>query len=269
MSEKIQLGKEALYPQVYDPNLLVPIPRAQARSSVMGDKQPPFSGVDIWTAYELSWLQLGGKPEVAIAEFEISAASACLIESKSLKYYLNSLNDRKFAGREQVEEALTRDLQAACGGAVRVSLFALEGARQLHGLPGVCVDSLDIAIDQYTPSPAILSTLSTRVEREQLYSHLLKSNCPVTGQPDWASVWIEYSGRKIRPEAFLRYVVSYRHHQDFHESCVEKIFMDISTQCQTEALSVYARYTRRGGLDINPFRTDCDRPIPSVRLARQ
>ncbi len=273
----ISLGKEASYPDRYDAALLAPIARAETRQALWGSEAMPCEGVDVWTAYELSWLAPSGKPCVAMAEFCFSAASSHIVESKSFKYYLNSLNQTVFASKEAVAEVMQRDLSQASGGDVSVRFFDLQGHNALAQVSGFCVDELDVTVDHYSPDASILSLKTDnikkasqhRVSNARLYSHLLKSNCPVTGQPDWATVWIEYTGLEICPESFLRYVVSYRQHQDFHENCVERMFRDLDQQCQPESLSVYARYTRRGGLDINPFRTNAGRDVPFGRLARQ
>ncbi|PCK10046.1 MAG: NADPH-dependent 7-cyano-7-deazaguanine reductase QueF [Alteromonadaceae bacterium] len=269
MNEKVALGKSALYRDSYAPELLEPIGRDLSRSNLF-QAALPFTGVDIWTAYELSWLTPRGKPQVAIAEFEFPFDSKSIVESKSFKYYLNSLNQTVYSSWLDVRSLLIRDLSRACGGEVNVRLCGLDDALPLDRLSGNCVDGLDVEIDGYMPSASLLALEGEQsVSDVQMYSHLLKSNCPVTGQPDWASVWVEYSGKKICPSSFLRYVISYRQHQDFHENCVEKFFKDITDTCQPEALSVYARYTRRGGLDINPFRTNCGRAVPARRLSRQ
>ncbi|VUD68957.1 NADPH-dependent 7-cyano-7-deazaguanine reductase [Thalassocella blandensis] len=268
MSEGIQLGKDALYVDHYDAELLVPIPRSESRAKVFGATLP-FMGKDIWTSYELSWLSKSGKPQVAIAEFEFPYDSQNIIESKSFKYYLNSFNQTFFDSMEEVRQTLIRDLSQAAGGDVSVDVQNLSSDHQIYVLPGTCVDNLNVNVNQYTPNPELLTSGRRTVEKKQLFSHLLKSNCPVTGQPDWATVWIEYSGTEIIPESFLAYVISYRQHQDFHENCVESMFKDIMRQCQPSTLSVYARYTRRGGLDINPFRTNAREEVPVKRLARQ
>ncbi|MFL0799946.1 MAG: NADPH-dependent 7-cyano-7-deazaguanine reductase QueF [Agarilytica sp.] len=269
MTNNITLGQKSLYPDTYDASLLEPISRQLSRAELGLDEVLPFHGADIWTGYELSWLGTSGKPEVAIAEFSFPAASANIIESKSFKYYLNSFNQTKFDSWEHVQNTLVQDLSLKADGQVEVSLFPLEDFADPEKNSGDCVDRLEVNIDQYSPSPGLLKSSETKVTKHGLYSHLLKSNCPVTGQPDWASVWIEYSGKEISPESFLRYVVSYRQHQDFHENCVERIFCDLLQQCECDELSVYARYTRRGGLDINPFRTNVEREIPFKRVARQ
>ena len=266
----IKLGEKALYVDKYDPTLLEPIPRAASRSVLFGSNKVPFSGGDLWTSYELSWLDSSGKPHVAIAEFEFSYDSLAIVESKSFKYYLNSFNQTVFASRDEVKTVLEKDLSQAAEGSVKVVLFALDEYRQVSSLSGQCVDDLPLSVSVYESESALLEVRSDVLVQDQaIYSHLLKSNCPVTGQPDWASVWVKYSGAEILPESFLKYVVSFRKHQDFHENCVEKIFSDILSVCQPEMLTVCARYTRRGGLDINPYRTNTAEAVSPVRTARQ
>lgn len=264
------MGQDSTYPDHYSPELLEAIPRAASRQPVFGDSVP-FEGVDIWTAYELSWLNPKGVPQVAIAEFRFLFNSANIIESKSFKYYLNSLNQTCFTSQEEVQEVLVKDLSAVSGETVVVTLFSLQDDYEVYGLKGECVDDLDITIESYTQDPTLLCVEphGLAVENRQLYSNLLKTNCPVTGQPDWATVWVEYTGKEMSREGFLKYIVSLRQHQDFHETSVEQIFNDIQQQCKPDLLSVYARYTRRGGLDINPFRTNNDKVIPFGRCSRQ
>jgi 7-cyano-7-deazaguanine reductase len=266
------LGQKTAYFSEYDASLLFPIPRSESRKALglVGDL--PFYGIDIWTGYELSWLNLKGKPEVAVVEFSIPFNSPFIIESKSFKLYLNSYNQTKFNNLDDVKTLLIKDLSLAAGAPIGVDLRYLRDSNLLidFAFDAVCVDDLDVTIDTYHPQPELLLADSSINVTERLCSHLLKSNCPVTGQPDWASVFIEYSGAKINHENLLRYVVSFREHQDFHEHCVERMFVDISSQCKPESLSVYARYTRRGGLDINPFRSSAPDAAPRVgRLLRQ
>ncbi len=267
----ISLGEDALYPDKYDAGLLAPIARTETREALWGSAPMPCTGVDVWTAYELSWLDTSGKPRVAMAEFTFDAGSSHIVESKSFKYYLNSLNQTVFSSRNEVHDVMQKDLTAASGGDVSIRFLDVNDCSVMTSISGFCVDELDVTIEHYTPDAAILRLKKDKkkVRDARLYSHVLKSNCPVTGQPDWATVWIEYSGAEICPASFLKYVVSYRQHQDFHENCVERMFRDIDQQCQPESLSVYARYTRRGGLDINPFRTNTGRALPFGRLARQ
>ena len=254
------LGKSVLSSVHYDPALLFPIPRAAGREALGFGASLPFHGVDIWNAYELSWLDARGKPQVAMAEFRVPADSPNLIESKSFKLYLNSLNAMHYADFETVQQLLRSDLSKAAGGDVGVILNKLgaTSTSAIQSIDGYCIDDLDIEIDQYGPPQANLLGIVEGAEtvEELLVSDLLKSNCPVTGQPDWASVQIRYAGAPIDREGLLRYLVSYRNHDDFHEQCVERIFRDIQARCAPEHLTVHASYTRRGGLDINPWRSN-------------
>lgn len=267
------LGKATEYQSHYAPELLFPIPRQLKRSEIgIVDVALPFVGEDWWNAYELSWLNPKGKPVVAVGSFRVPADSPNLIESKSFKLYLNSFNQTSFPTTEAVSATMARDLSAAAGRPVEVSLQALSaGPAATIGIPqGTLIDDLDIACDRYQPAPELLATTSGEVVEETLYSHLLKSNCLVTGQPDWAMVVIRYRGRPIDRAGLLRYIVSFRNHNEFHEQCVERIFTDLQAHCQPEALAVHARYTRRGGLDINPFRSTGDYSAPdNAREIRQ
>ncbi|MCE8020184.1 NADPH-dependent 7-cyano-7-deazaguanine reductase QueF [Halomonas sp. MCCC 1A11036] len=269
--EHAPLGRESAYPEHYDAGLLYPIPRAANRAPLgIEEDRLPFVGEDEWHAFEVSWLNARGKPLVAVARFRLPAESPNLIESKSWKLYLNSFNQTRFDSREQVIETLERDLAQAAGAPVAVELFDVDDAvLAVCRLPGECLDELDIEIDDYTPSAEHLEAGEEIVE-ETLYSHLLKSNCPVTGQPDWGSVLIRYRGPKLDREGLLRYLIGYRQHQDFHEHCVEHIFTDLMARAKPERLLVLARYVRRGGLDISPWRaTPGERPPEPLRLARQ
>ncbi|MCM2263894.1 MAG: NADPH-dependent 7-cyano-7-deazaguanine reductase QueF [Desulfuromonadales bacterium] len=270
---KLPLGKPTSYRDEYDPGLLCPFPRAPKRSELGLAGTLPFDGLDLWNAYELSWLTPGGKPVVAMAEFRFPCTSSFLVESKSFKLYLNSLNQTRFADFTEVAAVLERDLSSTCGATAEVTLKPLAACtgEVIADLPGRCLDDLDVAIDRYDYAPALLDGAAdaARVVEETLHSHLLKSNCLVTRQPDWASVLIRYRGPRIDPKALLRYLVSYRQHSEFHEQCVERIFTDLLRQCRPEQLTVYARYTRRGGLDINPFRSNFESELPNWRLARQ
>lgn len=275
MSPTIQdspLGQSSAYVSSYTPALLFPIPRSQSRAHLnLTDTALPFHGNDLWTGYELSWLDKGGKPQVAIAEFSIPANSPNIIESKSFKLYLNSFNQTVCESREKLTELLGRDLSLSAGAEVGVKLFALDAFSEkgLQKLEGKLLDDLELEVSHYHPEPSLLTTSEAKVTNEQLYSHLLKTNCPVTGQPDWASIQIQYSGQAIDPVGLLAYIISFREHQDFHEHCVERIFCDILERCKPQTLSVYARYTRRGGLDINPYRSTEVVAAPSLRLVRQ
>lgn len=254
------LGKSVTGSAEYDPSLLFPIPRSIGRDALGLVPPLAFHGVDIWNAYEISWLDARGKPRVATAEFHIPASTPNLIESKSLKLYLNSLNAMRYADFETVQRLLSADLSKAAGGEVAVILHALgaPAALTIQSLDGDSLDDLDIDMDDYGPPRADLLglVLDAKPTQESLVSNLLKSNCPVTGQPDWASVQIRYAGAKIDRAGLLRYLVSYRNHDDFHEQCVERIFRDVLARCRPQQLTVYARYTRRGGLDINPWRSN-------------
>jgi 7-cyano-7-deazaguanine reductase len=272
--ENAPLGKEVAYPTSYSPELLYPIARATNRALLNISGTLPFMGTDIWNAYELSWLGPRGKPEVAIAQFQIPANSPNIVESKSFKLYLNSLNYAKFSTILEVKKVLEDDLSKAVGAKIHVNLLTPDTWDSLENPPilGKCMDRLDVEIDpSRSPDATILKAdfTSGQVE-EQLYTHLLRSNCPVTGQPDWGTLIIQYKGPQIDEASLLTYLIAFRNHQEFHEHCVEKIFCDVKTYCRSTELSVYARYTRRGGLDINPFRTNFNAPWPFNRkLARQ
>jgi 7-cyano-7-deazaguanine reductase len=272
----LSLGQATQYPDQYDPSLLFPIPRAENRAKLgFKDSQAlPFVGVDIWNAFELSWLNKKGKPQIALAEFQIPADSPNMIESKSFKLYLNSLNNKHFEDENQLRELIIKDLSIVAGSKITTRIQATEAVAKkgMQEMSGVLLDRLDIEVDPNLPAnPNLLGINESFGPIEQcLVSHLLKSNCPVTGQPDWASVQIRYQGRPILEEGLLRYLIGFRQLGEFHEHCVETIFTDIKRQCKPEKLSVYARYTRRGGLDINPFRTDYNSPWPdNIRHTRQ
>jgi 7-cyano-7-deazaguanine reductase len=283
--EQSQLGKASAYADEYDASLLFPIARAGKRQEIGVGAQAPFFGADMWTAYELSWLNLRGKPQVALAQVVVPCETPNIIESKSFKLYLNSFNNTRFANASDVLARLRADLsEAAWRGAVLPAtasappsigvklllpdLFDREPVQELDGLN---LDRLDVECTRYTPAPDLLTADADEASvTEVLTSHLLKSNCLVTGQPDWGSVQISYSGPPIDQEGLLQYLVSFRNHNEFHEQCVERIFMDIWRRCKPAKLAVFARYTRRGGLDINPFRTSYPQALPpAVRTARQ
>lgn len=271
--EQSPLGKKSPYIAEYDPHLLFPIDRRGKREEIGIDGELPFRGVDIWNAYELSWLNLKGKPVVAMGEFFIPADSPALVESKSFKLYLNSFNQSRFEGVRDVASTMEQDLSRAAGDRVRVTLVPLGQmgrSGDIFTLPGVCIDELDIETHCYQLNPNFLTSMTDDDVTETLHSHLLKSNCLVTGQPDWGSVVIDYSGPRIDREGLLKYLISFREHNEFHEQCVERIFQDIRRQCGARRLTVYARYVRRGGLDINPYRTnDTDFQPDNRRLVRQ
>ena len=283
--EQSTLGKITAYPDQYDPSLLFPLPRAPKRQEIGIAKGLPFMGADLWTAYELSWLNLRGKPQVALAQLVVPCESPHIIESKSLKLYLGSFSNSRFAGAAEVLARIRADLGLALwrrqdaqpgepvSGSVGVKLIAPEDfdRQAIEELDGLSLDRLDIDCEHYTPTPDLLSAaFDEQPVSEVLTSSLLKSNCLVTGQPDWGSVQIRYSGPQIDQGGLLRYLVSFRNHHEFHEQCVERIFMDLWSRCRPTQLAVYARYTRRGGLDINPFRASYPQALPTqVRTARQ
>ena len=277
--DQSQLGKPVRYADQYDASLLFPIARAAKREEMGVSGPPPFFGADLWTAFELSWLNKRGKPQVAIAHFTVPCETPNIIESKSLKLYLGSYNGTVFASADEVRERLRADLsEAVWRGApapstigVRLLLPELFDQEPVHELDGLSLDRLDIECTHYTPAPELLRAAEGEQPVEEvLVSNLLKSNCLVTGQPDWGSVQIRYAGAQIVQEGLLRYLVSFRNHNEFHEQCVERIFMDIWRRCRPSRLAVYARYTRRGGLDINPLRTSHPMALPAnIRTARQ
>ncbi len=264
----ITLGIHQDYVDQYDPRLLQPIAREAGRRNLPALE---WIGRDIWTAYELSWLDFNGKPQVAVAEFSFPASSHSIIESKSFKYYLNSLNQTRLSGWCELQETLVRDLGGVAGANVMVELFSLDAWMQRQGQcqpVGDPLDVMELREPVFQPDRTLLQVADVRDQRVWV-SHLLKTNCPVTGQPDWASVWIGYRGQQIDPQSLLAYLVAFRQYQDFHEQCVERIFGDLWQTAELEDLWVYARYTRRGGLDINPFRSSVERPVPVLWGARQ
>jgi len=277
--DQSQLGKPAPYVDHYDASLLFPISRLPKRVELGLHGVVPFFGADLWTAFELSWLTPRGKPQVAIAHVTVPCETPNIVESKSFKLYLNSFTNTAFASPEEVRDRIRADVsEAVWRGApaqssvgVRILMPDQFDREPIHELDGLSLDRLDIECTQYTPAPELLAaTFGEPPVEEVLTSNLLKSNCLVTGQPDWGSVQIRYSGPQIDQGALLRYLVSFRNHNEFHEQCVERIFMDIWRRCKPVKLAVYARYTRRGGLDINPFRTSHPMAIPAnVRTARQ
>ena len=268
MTASPPLGRAVEYPREYDPSLLFPIPRADGRKALGLDRGPlPFIGSDRWHGYELSWLDRRGKPVVATLQLEVPADTPRLVESKSLKLYLNSFNATRMDDAGSVRARIAADLTRAAGGEVTVA-FGLPVAAD-DGGTAHSIDALDIAIDDYgPPNPTHLHCDDAELVDETLRSDLLKSNCPVTGQPDWASVRIGYRGARIDRAGLLRYLVSFRDHCEFHEQCVERIFVDVMARCRPQSLKVEARYTRRGGLDINPWRAtpDCPAPAPGRDL---
>ena len=247
--DDLSLGKQVDYEFEYNPSLLQGVPRNLSRDTLnLTGAELPFSGIDTWTGYELSWLNLKGKPNVAILECHVPITSENLIESKSFKLYLNSFNQTKFRSAEDVQKVLQKDLSACAGEPVNVNLILPKQFTELQfkEFEGTLLDELDVDI-----------------------SHLLKSNCLITSQPDWASIQIKYEGKAIEHEGLLKYLISFRQHNEFHEQCVERIYNDIMFHCKPDKLTVCARYTRRGGLDINPFRSNYEAPYANHRQARQ
>ena len=289
--EQSQLGKATAYPDQYAPQTLFPIARQPQRSELgmTAGTALPFTGADLWTGYELSWLNPRGKPQVALVQVAVPCETPCIVESKSFKLYLNSFSNSLFASADEVRQRIAEDVgaavwqpvasvsQQASGGAppstvgVRLVLPEQFAAQSVQELEGLSLDRLDVECSDYQPAPHWLrADTAESAVTETLTSHLLRSNCPVTQQPDWGDIQISYSGAPIDQEGLLRYIVSLRNHNGFHEHCVERIFMDILRHCRPSRLTVYARYTRRGGLDINPLRTNHPGPLPpNVRTARQ
>lgn len=278
--EASQLGKPVQYADQYDPSLLYPLSRAPKREELGLTGALPFFGADLWTAFELSWLNPRGKPQVALAHITVPCETPNIIESKSLKLYIGSFSNTALASADEVRERLRRDLtEAAWRGAptvgasvgVRVLLPEMFDREPVHELDGLSLDRLDVECTEYQPAPHLLAAAFDEPPVEEvLTSNLLKSNCLVTGQPDWGSIQIRYTGAPINQEGLLRYLVSFRNHNEFHEQCVERVFMDVWRRCKPSRLAVYARYTRRGGLDINPLRTSHPMALPAnVRTARQ
>jgi 7-cyano-7-deazaguanine reductase len=272
-AEDSPLGKSSEYIATYTPSLLFPIPRTAKWAELgLSAETLPYQGVDFWNCFELSWLLPSGKPVVAMGEFAIPADSPNIIESKSFKLYLNSLNQSVFSSADELVTVLVQDLSAAAGKTVgvRVRSLAEVTADGMQAAPGTCIDELDVAISNYAqPQPELLRCDAARVVEESLHSHLLKSNCPVTGQPDWGTLVVEYRGLALDHASLLAYLVSFRQHADFHEQCVERIFLDLQRLLKPEHLTVYARYVRRGGLDINPYRSSGPISPDNQRLVRQ
>ena len=276
MSE-ILLGKQVSYKSKYDNSLLFPIKRNLARDKIIKETALPFNGYDLWNCYELSWLDSKGKPEVSIMHFVVPADSEFLIESKSVKLYLNSFNNTKFANEEEVYNLIKSDLSKTTGLPVKVDINKLSHYKNqpLNIFEGILLDEIPVEISQYQVTSELLKidlNYQEQIIEEVLYSNLLKSNCLVTGQPDWASIQISYKGKKIDHQSLLKYLISYRNHNGFHEECIEHIFIDILEKCEPEKLTIFAKYTRRGGVDISPFRTTLDiknTEDPKIRDVRQ
>jgi len=268
---KIPLGKPTQYPEEYSPQVLYAVPRSEARNALGLGEELPFQGEDVWNAWELTWLEPSGKPVVATAVITVPANSTNIVESKSLKLYLNSLAMSRYASADEVAQIISRDLSEITEAQVitRITPANESSTGQIADLPGDCIDDLDVQMDASGVDATILKTTGENSIDEELHSHLLRSNCPVTNQPDMGSVLIRYQGPAIDRESLLRHIVSFRHHKDFHEACIERMFLDIKARCSPDRLTVYARYNRRGGLDINPFRSDFETTAENSRLWRQ
>lgn len=269
---ELALGKPTRYTATYTPSLLQSLPRSAARADLGIDAEKlPFRGMDYWTGYELSWLNRKGRPEIAVMRLQVPATSPCIIESKSLKLYLGSFSQTEFSSRADVLRTLDSDLMLAARAPVMVNLVSLDQL-EVEGLGhfmGVCLDTLDVDVEHYDVRPELLRVEGEVNVRQSLYSNLLRSCCPVTGQPDWGTLFIQYAGRQIHHADLLRYIISFRTHSGFHEETVERAFVDILRQCEPDSLTVYARYLRRGGLEINPLRSTRDEQPPAIRTARQ
>jgi 7-cyano-7-deazaguanine reductase len=277
---ELTLGKATSYCSEYNPELLQAVPRSLNRDGLsITAENLPFVGEDVWYGYELSWLNSRGKPIVAVAEFRFSCQSDNIVESKSFKLYLNSFNQSRFSSWEDVAQCMEKDLSNTCGSKASVKLFPVDECSALNINPQVfpgkitCIDDIDIEVNTYQLAPELLlidnNIGSKTVVNENLVSHLLKSNCLITNQPDWASIYIQYSGKEILHKSLLAYLISFRQHNEFHEQCVERIYCDLKKFCQIEELTVFARYTRRGGLDINPYRSTKNNMAPFGRTLRQ
>lgn len=270
--EQSPLGKKSQYANEYEPSLIFPISRKGNRDAINVPEKLPFQGVDIWNAFEISWLNEKGKPVIAIGELSIPCTTPNIVESKSMKLYLNSFNQSKFSSAEEVQRIIKEDLSKGFGGEISVTLSLAKDfcQQEIKDLEGTCIDDQDIEVSNYQIDPTLLKKEEGTQAEETLHSHLLKANCLVTGQPDWMSILIKYSGPKIDHEGLLRYIISFRNCNEFHEQCVERIYMDIFKHCSPEKLTVFGRCTRRGGLDINSFRSNFEkRPEEYARLARQ
>ncbi len=271
---KLPLGQETAYPNKYQPDVLFAIARSDSRQSIIAAEaagELPFHGTDIWNAWELTWLGPGNMPVVATAEIRIPANSPNLIESKSLKLYLGSFAMSQFNNPGKVGHAITKDLAACAGGPVDVHIALVDEteANIAFQLPGICLDTLTVNCNTWDVDAALLMSDPATEVQEELHSHLLRSLCPVTAQPDTGSIAIHYRGPRIDPASLLRYIVSFREHNDFHEACIERMFVDILERCKPKKLSIYARYQRRGGIDINPFRSNFEDRPRNIRLWRQ
>ena len=268
MTDKTPLGKPTRYADQYDPGLLFPIPRAESRAALDLGNDLPFNGCDIWTAWEITWLNASGVPQIASAEILVPAYSPFLIESKSLKLYLGSFAMTSVESTHELQQMLETDLNACTASDVELRIHSTGDETNIEEFAGDCIDSIDTNCDVFDVDASFLEA-SDAVVTETLNSHVLRSLCPVTDQPDLGSVMISYQGPQMDRTGLLRYIISFRQHNDFHEACVERMFMDITQRCKPEHLTVYARYQRRGGIDINPFRSNFEAPPSRIRLRRQ
>lgn len=269
--KELLLGRHTPVVEVYSPELLYPIPRSEGRASLGIGGALPFYGVDVWYAYEMSWLDDSGRPVSRVGRFTIPATSANLIESKSFKLYLNSLNSSTYSSEADAKDCIEADIGAIAGETVHLELFLPDDAAlRGHTLEGVCLDNTAGSIGAAEPNASQIDrSVGEEFVEEKLFSHLLRSLCPVTGQPDWATVWINYRGLPLDHSSLLRYIIAYRQHQEFHEQCVERMFCDIQRRSEAQFLHIQAFYTRRGGLDISPFRSTELEARPQPRLNRQ
>jgi 7-cyano-7-deazaguanine reductase len=268
----IPLGKDSEYPSTYTPSLLYSMERRENRAAMGIADALPFGGEDLWTAFEFSWLSNKGRPEVAAVRIKVPCTSPCIVESKSVKLYLNSFAQTRFNSWADVLTALNSDFAIAFRAPIMVELLEVNRLSQpVDQFPGTCLDRLDVSITTYERDPDLLQLEDgdQRVVNETVYTNLFRSICPITGQPDWASVMVQYLGRPIVRESLLKYLVSYRCHPAFHETNVEQIFVDLQACCRPEQLTIFGRFLRRGGIDISPFRSNVEEVAPVMRLSRQ
>ena len=270
-NHELALGRVTDYPDKYAPEVLDAIPRSRNRETLGITAELPFAGVDVWNAWELTWLGPGERPAVATARIVVPVTSPNIIESKSLKLYLNSFAMTEFGSAKDVERCIRADLSRCVGSPVDVRLAPVSSteARTVARLAGSSLDDLDVECADWEVNAGLLRADSDNIVTVDLHTHLLRSLCPVTAQPDTGSLQIAYRGPAIDPAGLLLYIVSYRQHSDFHESCIERMFIDLKERCQPLDLTLHARYQRRGGIDINPFRSTSARSPRDLRLWRQ
>lgn len=253
------LGKDTVYSNEYNPGVLQPIERKLGRAAV---KVQAPNGFDLWRLYELTYLNKAGIPCAAIGCISVPADSPCIVESKSLKLYIGSFTQTKFADLNEVAAVITHDLNAILGTEVTVQLWDLEKAQEaapfaVREFPGELIDITGgVVLSDFTYNPELLQRHEGSRVEETVRTNLLRTLCPVTGQPDHASVMIRYQGEQINHQELFAYLMSLRMHRGFHEQCVEMIYSDIKTRLKPDRLEVAAAFTRRGGIDINPVRSD-------------